>query len=158
MNVLEAIVSNVSGPKIYTEPEEPPSKNIVIYHGRCTDGWASAWIAKKAYPKANFHPAQFGERPPDVKNKDALILDFSYRRPILQSLNEQAKSLTVLDHHITAEEDLAGLPYCHFNMNRSGAGLTWCYFNEIKKRDQNFDSSMPWVVQYVQDRDLGRHE
>ena len=159
MNVLEAIVSNPKDIKdIIVKPEEPPSNTTVITHGRCTDGFCSAWVAQKVYPKAKIIFAQFGESPPDVKGKDTFILDFSYRRPVLQNMYEQARNLTVLDHHVTAEADLFGLPYCHFNMNKSGAGMTWCYFNNTRQKDQSFDCSMPWVVQYVQDRDLGKHE
>jgi len=136
------------------------SNILIVHHGRCTDGWCSAWIAKKVFPDAQFHAAQFGEMPPDVTNKEVFILDFSYKRQVMLFLNYKAKSLTVLDHHKTALKDLEGLPFCIFDMERSGAGLTWNYFNHFNYpgRNQFFDEPMPWVVQYVQDRDLGRHE
>jgi len=54
----------------------------------------------------------------------------------------------VLDHHKTAEADCAGLSYCTFDMNRSGAGITWDHFHPAEPR--------PWVVDYVEDRDLWR--
>jgi oligoribonuclease NrnB/cAMP/cGMP phosphodiesterase (DHH superfamily) len=156
MSVLEVVISN---PKdIITEPEDPPSNVTVITHGRCTDGFCAAWVAQKVFPDANIIFAQFGESPPDTKGRETYILDFSYKRKILQSMYEQSKTLTVLDHHITAEADLAGLPYCYFNMNKSGSGMTWCYFNNCRQSDRSFDGSMPWLVQYVQDRDLGKHE
>jgi len=75
-------------------------------------------------------------------------------------MKSKAKSLTVLDHHKTAMLDLEGLPWCIFDMERSGAGLTWYYFNHFTypQQCQFFDEPTPWIVKYVQDSDLGKHE
>ncbi len=54
--------------------------------------------------------------------------------------------LTVLDHHKTAEENLEGLDFCEFDMNRSGATMAWDHFFDPENR--------PLLVEYVQDRDL----
>lgn len=125
------------------------SNVLIIHHARCWDGFCSAWVARKVFPEANFCPAQFGEAPPDVQGKDVYVLDFSYKRSVLLSLKYKAKSLLVLDHHKTALSELQGLPFCVFDLNKSGAGLTWQHF--YKK------SSEHWLVSYVQDRDLWRH-
>lgn len=131
-------------------------KPLIIYHGRCNDGLCSAWIAKKVFPDADFFPAIFGEDPPDVRGRDVYILDFSYRRPILLEMKEKAKSLMVLDHHKSAAKDLEGLKFCCFDMNKSGAGLAWAYFSHLTypKMCGGFKSNMPWLVEYVQDKDL----
>ncbi len=153
MSILEADVSKA----FCSDKEEPPSKTTVIVHGRCTDGFCSAWVARKVFPNAKFVYTQFGDSPPDVKGQEVYIIDFSYRRQILQNMHEQARSLRVLDHHITAEKELLGLPYCRFDMRRSGAGMAWQQFSN-SDGSRNLDEPMPWVVNYVQDRDLWKNE
>ena len=59
--------------------------------------------------------------------RTVFIVDFSYPRTILEEMEESAESLVVIDHHKTAEEDLRGLDYCHFDMTHSGAYLAWEY-------------------------------
>lgn len=123
---------------------------IVIYHGRCIDGFTAAWVARLRYGEdsATYVPAKYGDAPPDVTGEDVLIVDFSYPRATLEAMAASAKSLLVLDHHRTAAADLDGLPYAHFDMGRSGAGLTW---------DRLFaDNVRPPLVSYVEDRDLWR--
>lgn len=129
-----------------------PSHPLVIYHGHCIDGACAAWVARRALldkgaPDVELHPAYFGEPHPDVTGRDVLIVDFSYKRDVLIEMARSAKSIRVLDHHKTAQEDLAGLPFCTFDMDRSGAGLTW---------DVLVGGDRPWMVNYIEDRDLWR--
>jgi len=124
-------------------------KPLVIYHKSCADGWCSAWLARKALKDADFFPAQYGEEPPDVSDREVYVLDFSYPRKTLLSMAGKCKSLIVLDHHKTAAKDLEGLHFCLFDMSRSGAKMTWDYFNFPDKS---------WIVDYVQDRDLWKWE
>lgn len=120
----------------------------VIYHANCIDGFTAAWCAWRAYgDTATYVPAQYNEAPPDVTGDDVLILDFSYKRNALLEMKAAAKSLRVLDHHKTAEEDLRGLDFCLFDMNRSGAGIAW---------DELHGGRRPRLVDYVEDRDLWR--
>ena len=121
---------------------------LIIYHSHCWDGLASAWVAQQAYPQAILHPAIHSESPPDVTGKDVYIVDFSYKRNVLERMAAEAKSLTVIDHHETAQKDLQGLDYCVFDLEKSGAGLTWDYFFPDRPR--------PWVINYVEDQDLWR--
>jgi oligoribonuclease NrnB/cAMP/cGMP phosphodiesterase (DHH superfamily) len=74
-----------------------------------------------------------------------VIVDFAYPRPILEEMAEEAMELQVLDHHITAKEALKGLPYVHFDMEKSGAVLAWEWAH---------GTTPPWLLQYVQDKDL----
>jgi oligoribonuclease NrnB/cAMP/cGMP phosphodiesterase (DHH superfamily) len=121
---------------------------IVIYHGNCIDGYTAAWAAwRKFGMTAAYVPAHYGSEPPDVGGHDVLVVDFSYRRATLEAMKASAKSLRVLDHHKTAKEDLEGLEYDTFDMDRSGAGITW---------DELHGSPRPWLVDYVEDRDLWR--
>lgn len=131
----------------------------VIYHANCWDGFCAAWLLRKEFPDAAFHPAHYGTEPPDVAGRDVFVADFSYKRPAMVALAAAARSLTVLDHHKTAAEDLAGLPEeCNrlygvvpnviFKADRSGGRLAWEYLYGGKES--------PWLVDYTEDRDLWR--
>lgn len=121
---------------------------MIIYHASCADGFAAAWIARRDRGTAVMVPAQYGDPPPDVRGRDVLIVDFSYPRDVLLAMDDAASSLRVFDHHKTSQEDLRGLDFATFDMNRSGAGLTWDELNPGKPR--------PLLVDYVEDRDLWR--
>jgi hypothetical protein len=124
-------------------------RRVVIYHGNCIDGFTAAWVAWRALGDgAEYVPAKYGDPPPDVKGADLLILDFSYPRAELVAMAADAASIRVLDHHATAWRDLEGLDFCTIDLERSGAGLAWDAFNPGAER--------PWLVDYVEDRDLWR--
>jgi oligoribonuclease NrnB/cAMP/cGMP phosphodiesterase (DHH superfamily) len=128
-------------------------KPLVIYHGGCLDGFTSAWVAWRHLTSQGadpqFFPATFGgEQIPSVKDRDVYILDFSLPREQCLAISVTAKSLLILDHHKTAEEDLKGLRFAKFDMKRSGAGLAWDHFYP--------EDSRPWLIEYVEDRDLGK--
>lgn len=120
---------------------------LIIYHANCVDGFTAAWCCWQLWPNAEFVAAQYGDDPPDVSGRDVVIVDFSYPRNVLLQMHEQADSLIVLDHHKTAAEDLAGLDFATFDMDRSGAGLAW---------DELGSGQRPLLVDYVEDRDLWR--
>lgn len=124
-------------------------KGLVIFHAGCWDGHCAAWLMHHfSGMDLDYHAAQYGEPPPDVADRDVWVLDFSYPRVVLKTMDATARSLTVLDHHKTAQADLEGLPYCVFDMNLSGGQLTWAWLRGIQER--------PWLVDYTADRDLWR--
>ena len=141
-------------------------KPICIYHGKCADGFTSAWALWRAIPDAEFHAGIYGESPPDVTDREVILVDFSYKRPVLEAMASKAISILILDHHKTAQEDLApfinqnlrtvrdhrpihrGSIQALFDMERSGAGITWDFFHP--------DEDRPPLVNYVEDRDLWR--
>ncbi len=122
----------------------PPS--TVLYHAECADGFGAAWAIWKQYPDARFIPVKHGNPPPpDLKDQRVVIVDFSYSRPILETMAAETNDLLILDHHITAEQSLAGLPYAYFDLKKSGAVLGWEWAH---------GTSAPWLLQYIQDKDL----
>lgn len=127
--------------------------NLVIYHKDCFDGICAAWVVDKYFKmrglECDIFPATYGQMPPDCEGKNVYIVDFSYPRPLLERVASVCKTITVLDHHKTAEEDLKGLDYAIFNMNKSGAGIAWDWFFPGARR--------PWLVDTIEDRDLWRH-
>ena len=126
--------------------DKPP---LIIYHANCPDGMTAAWIANKSLNGGcELVPAQYGDEPPDVIDRDVFVLDFSYQREIMQRMFDSARLLKVLDHHLTAAVNCKGLSFCWFDMEKSGARLTWEYFN--------LNICSPAMVEYVEDSDLWR--
>jgi len=124
----------------------------VLYHAGCIDGWTAAWAVWRRLGDhgVTYVPARYGDPPPDVTGESALIVDFSYPRAVLLEMIEKAhnRNVMVLDHHATAQADLDGVPQAVFDMDRSGAGLAWDHFQGRHGR--------PWLIDYVEDRDLWR--
>src|SRR5512134_1423078 len=119
---------------------------VVLYHAECADGFGAAWALWRRFPEARFLPVKHGNPPPSgLNDQRVVIVDFSYARDTLETMARQASALLVLDHHITAEKALAGLPYAYFDMKKSGAVLAWEWAH---------DHPVPWLLDYIQDKDL----
>lgn len=152
-----------------------------IYHKGCADGFAAAMVVRRALGAGvEFIPAAYGEAPPDVTGRDVIMVDFSYKRPVIDAMAEAARTMLILDHHKTAAEDLKGItfpyvmsgwdehmesvhnafhvldrdpraPFAIFDMARSGAQIAWDFF-------MPFAPKRPKLIDYVGDRDLWRFE
>lgn len=148
--------------------------DLCIYHGNCADGFTAAWAVRQRFGDAvQYEQGVYGRPAPDVTGKHVLLVDFSYKIDVLRTLAATAASITIIDHHKSAAEDLAPFistpeimaltnrefaELCHFSsvlpiramfdMDRSGAGMAWDFFNPSLDR--------PKIVQYVEDRDLWR--
>ncbi len=161
------------------------SKILCMYHGACDDGFAAAWAVRRALgeDRVEFYPGVYQKEPPDVTARDVILVDFSYKRPVIDQMIADCATLLILDHHKTAQADLAGLPPagvsfhewgqklkaapakvvgCLFDMNRSGAGIAWDFFNNLAHRSTveqaaaaAFDAR-PEFIDYIEDRDLWR--
>jgi uncharacterized protein len=124
---------------------------IVIYHGNCDDGFGSAIAAYKALgDQVEYIPAEHGSLPPDVTGKKVYILDFSYKKDVMLSIASAASEVILLDHHVTAQNDLeelfaSGLIQGKFDMTQSGAVMSWQYFHS---------APLPQLFLHIQDRDL----
>ena len=122
--------------------------NYVLYHKNCNDGFGAAWVAWQALGnQAKYIPVQHGDLPPDIPDGSIVtIADFAYSRDVLLGMYERMESLWVLDHHKTAAQDLTGLEFTTFDMDKSGAMLAWEYWFPAQ--------SPPLLIQYIQDKDL----
>jgi len=132
---------------------------LVIYHANCDDGFCAAWLHWRCSPEflsgkiggvlgrtGEYVRASCGDDPPDVKDRDVLIFDFSYPRDVLIRMHEDAESLLVFDHHKTAEKELEGLDFCTFERGKSGARMVLEYLMG--------DSADNWIVDVVEGRDV----
>ena len=125
------------------------AKNIyVLYHAHCTDGTGSKYAAwRKFGNKAKYIAVAYGKPMPELElGSEIYIVDFSYPKAVLEAMNAEHASVTVLDHHKTAEADLKDLPYCHFNMDKSGCVMAWEFFHP--------GITTPALLLDIQDRDL----
>lgn len=147
------------------------AKVLCIYHANCADGFGAAWVVRRVLGDGvEFCPASYGSPPPDVTGRDVLMVDFSYKRPVIEKMRETARSILIFDHHKSAADDLSdypappvwekwrkwnpdprivsGLTNALFDMERSGAGLTWDFFFHPQAR--------PPLINHIEDRDLWR--
>jgi uncharacterized protein len=133
---------------------------LIIYHGKCADGFTAAWIAKKVidsegqshdHGPAYMHSGVYGEPLPDVDDRHVYVLDFSYPRAQMEELIARAKLTIWLDHHATAIKEsgdlLRGNNRCvgSLRTDRSGAWLAWEWFHGPE--------AVPELVKLVDDRD-----
>ncbi|EPJ8753821.1 phosphohydrolase [Pseudomonas juntendi] len=96
-------------------------KTMCIYHGNCADGFGAAWVVRKALgDQVDFVAGVYGHEPPDVTDKDVIIVDFSYKYDVLARISWKARSIIVLDHHKSAAEDLAKFPPFHAGVRLDG--------------------------------------
>ena len=129
-------------------------KPLIIYHGNCADGFGAAWCFHHRDPHGyDFHPGVYQQEPPDVEGRDVFLVDFSYKRPVVETMLARARSVVLIDHHKTAIEDLKPLLDTNqvrgvADVNHSGAMLAWQWLfgNE----------SAPQLLRHVEDRDLWR--
>jgi oligoribonuclease NrnB/cAMP/cGMP phosphodiesterase (DHH superfamily) len=124
---------------------------IVIYHGKCPDGFGAAFAAWLTFgDTAEYLPADYVDAPPDVTGRDVYILDFSYKKAVMEQMDRAAKSIILLDHHKTAMDGLAGFTcFCgqiHFDLTKSGAMLAWEHFHP--------GVPAPALIRHIEDRDL----
>ncbi len=134
------------------ETERNTMKVYVLYHGNCPDGFGAAFVAWLTYgTRAEYIPVSYGKPVPVMEDRSTVyIVDFSYPREVLLELKSRMATLVVLDHHATAAEDLKGLDFCTFDMERSGAMLAWRFFRP--------EEPEPTFIRYLQDRDLWKFE
>jgi len=129
---------------------------LVLYHAGCNDGWCAAVVAAHRFTVGDVQlvPAPYGSPPPvtldDVCDRDVLVLDVTW--PLEEVIGHMtvARSFEVFDHHSGAAgrmEDYREETDTHvvFDESRSGARIAW---------DELMGGDPPWLVQYVQDRDL----
>lgn len=134
---------------------------LVIYHGNCADGFSAAWCFWRKYGEgADYVAGVYQQAPPDVTGRDVYMVDFSYKRSVVEEMLKIANSVCLIDHHKTAIEDLQPLfmqdswtgepkQLAYFvDMNRSGATLAWDYLFPGEDR--------PLLLGHIEDRDLWR--
>ena len=132
-----------------------PRKPLVVYHKSCSDGFGAMWCFWQKFGDSyEYTPGSYAEGHFDLdsfRDRDVVLVDFSYKRSVVAEIIEVAKSVKIIDHHKSALEDLEGLEgldFCNSTIEHSGAMLAWMYLNP--------GVEAPWVIQLIEDRDLWR--
>ena len=147
--------------------------DIVVYHHPCPDGFTSYWILHNHFGGDFISmPSNYGQ-PFDFeacRGKQVLFADFSLKKPELDKLvNEYGAEVVILDHHESAEKELADFTVplnvrpegfvghsdskgcaAWFDMDRSGASMTWDWCHPGMRR--------PAIVNFVEARDIWKPE
>ncbi len=131
---------------------------ICIYHSPCMDGTASMEVVKMYARENNVsvltHGTTKGRDPISlnaVKDKDVVIVDFTYTREQTERIKEVARSLVIIDHHSTAYDVLGDLDYAIFDMEAAACRLVYEFFYPRSKK-------LPKILAHVEDKDLRRME
>jgi oligoribonuclease NrnB/cAMP/cGMP phosphodiesterase (DHH superfamily) len=158
---LEASYLNQDWKTNFKDKLKPQDIDVVISHGKCTDGFMAATIAKKWFDERHqivtfyqgYYNIDYHTLIGSLKNKKVFICDFSFVPSVFDQIIETTNgNVFLLDHHKTARRNLDQekyKSYCFFDMKHSGAFLAWSYFYP----DQAPMSS----IYYVEDHDLWKH-
>lgn len=115
---------------------QPHEVTHVVAHGPCPDGTAAAYIALAYKASIVVTLTTHGDMEGlgrDLAGKHVLFVDIAPRASTLEAwewAGHKMASFAILDHHITAMEDLKKLPddLKVFDMKHSGCALAWDYF------------------------------
>lgn len=142
----------------------------IYYHANCLDGFGAAYAAwRKFGDRAVYRPTCYGQswEVGDVAGREVFILDFSFPVDELRAMARLARSVQLLDHHVTArrpweqkmQEGKDGLGHyidpelpltVTFNLGKSGARLAWEYLHPKEP--------LPLAIAHIEDQDLWRFE
>ena len=122
---------------------------MVIYHGDCSDGFGAAWAAWKLLGnRAEYHAAYHGQPPPNVKDKNVIVLDFAYDKKTTRKLIKDSSSFVMRDHHKSAMIMLEGVAKPGwFQLDHSGCMLSWEFFHP--------GVEAPRFLKFIENRDMG---
>lgn len=152
--------------------------NLVLYHGACSDGFASAFLFHLYFKtmglEHELRAVNYKEPlPTGLDNIDVYIVDFCYSPQDTKTLAKTAKSITVLDHHLTAAENYGGYGIhvrnyggCVVNLEiceeESGASLVLKYLRRFEHEKSQFEflhnPRIEKLISAVRDYDLWYHE
>lgn len=125
---------------------------VVLYHGKCPDGFGAAYAAWKKFGNvAAYLPVDHGDSPPaGLVDKEVYIVDFCYETAEqMNTLIKSTKRLVVLDHHKSDKEFVESVPEHVYDENRSGASISWAYFHP--------NTPLPSLIHHLEDGDLYRY-
>lgn len=140
-------------------------RTLVLYHWPCKDGIFAATAfylhAKERQlssvewrPHATFQPV--GDLDLQRQPTDVYLLDYAGPKNYCREIALHAKSVTVIDHHKTAAEDLLNNPNppnlsVYFDMKKSGATLALQVL-----QPKTLTEKQRMIFDYIEDGDLWR--
>lgn len=151
---MQGLADNIAAARQYLPPEQVQA---IIYHHPCPDGALGAFAAMQRfgakdieyipYLRANHKDGLPAYDEKLLHGKNVLFIDCAPSLSELYNLQQICGRVMVLDHHISAANELSNQQGCFFVMQNSGAAIAWHYFMGI-------DEKLPLLYELVQDRDL----
>lgn len=131
------------------------NEKVLLYHAKCPDGFGSAFSFWKKYGNTiDYIPVSYGDKVPDLEGKEVFMGDFCFKRKLTEKILDVAKSVTIIDHHITTIKLLKDLEHPKLtkvlDLNNSGAVLCWKFLFP--------DKEVPEILKYIEDRDIYKWE
>lgn len=126
---------------------------IVLYHGKCPDGFGGAWTAYQKFgDTADYIGLEYdSDAPiPIIAQSMVYLIDFSLPESAMKNMVQNNLKVIALDHHISAEQKTKLAHEYVYDLNRSGAIIAWNYFFPEKP--------VPLLLRHVQDIDLWQFE
>jgi uncharacterized protein len=143
-------------PGLAVRPERTDPNPLVLYHGKCPDGFGAAlaaWLffeGQGEYVGVNHGKVETVADLPELAGRAVYILDFSFAPDLMAQIDAAAAKLVMLDHHQSAADKLGSFQcrcgVVHFDMSQSGAMLAWQFFQP--------ERPVPDLIRFIQDRDL----
>lgn len=111
---------------------------ICIHHNKDLDGFTSGAIVKRKFPDCKLIGWDYGNPIPEMPdNEDIVLIDISFPMEDMAELRKRSKSLTWIDHHISAFKDwtevsaknpyLMGIKYV-FELGIAACEIGWKYY------------------------------
>ncbi len=127
-------------------------RTIVLYHGNCPDGFGGAYAAwKKFGDSVEYESLNRGEVLPEgIDGAHIYLIDFTFKKELMDELISRVKSLVVLDHHEGVKDVIESMPHHVYDKERSGATIAWNYFHP--------DIPTPLLLKHIQDEDTYQHK
>lgn len=141
--------------------------NYVIYHKNCPDGFGGYFLLTKTglvAQSAIIYPDQpsASEVPPNVTDKNVIIIDVAYKMHILEEIIKEAKHVVHIDHHDSIRNNVITLASKYknkfvsvYDAKESGISLVWKYFIDYLEGYSDRSGKMPKFIKYIKDNDIG---
>lgn len=129
---------------IFTDP-------LCIYKEKSIEGFACAWtIWRKFKNEFEFIPGTYSTIIPSCRNRDVVIVGFTYKTEDIISILNESNSVTLIDNSKSSFEiikhyKLLGMVDC----NKSSCILTWDYF---------YNTYPPIFMEYIQNREFWKFD
>ena len=139
--------------------------DYIIYHKNCLDGFSGFFLFMKTnlyIDNPMIYPDQPSTKdyPPNIDNKNIIIIDVAYKKDVLENIIKRAKFVLHIDHHITIRNDVITLMNQYKNFKsvydneECGCSLVWIYFKKYLS-GFTYNDQMPIFIKYVKDNDIG---
>lgn len=156
--------------------------DIVIHHAPCDDGWTAAMCVyryckedAKMETMPEFIEGNYSNKDIDywidkVRDKNVLVVDFSFKGAIRKAMETACKSMLILDHHASAKQEYGDDVISFENKSFVDApALLEANKIVILMADDKCGSSMAWefffpdqdrpeFIDYIEDQDLGKRK